>query len=386
MTSESNLLAAAERLGKKFRESAKEIEAGRRLPPDISRQMAEAGFYRMSAPRPLGGLETPPELSSRVVEKLAEHDASCAWVAFIAMTSSTVLAALPEKAAREIFSTPETMIAGTFAPVARAEKTGGGFLVSGRWQWGSGTQNADWVLGGCQLLDGGEPMLDARGQPRSHMVIMPAGELEFLDTWQVAGLSGTGSLDYQAEGLFVPDERVVGYLKEGRLPVTPLYAFPMFTFLALGIGAVCLGTARAALGDFAELASAKKRRGSSKTLAEQQITQVQVARSEADLRSARAFYYAALDDAWQTATSGQAVSLAQRRDLRLATTHAAARSLAVAEKMYELGGGAAVYQTSRLQRHVRDLQVARSHIMISTASLETIGRLFLGLAARTETL
>ena len=379
MSDVEKLLASATELSQQFYERSDEIEKARRLPPDVSEQMAKAGFYRMGAPLAVGGLESPPALSSQVVETLAKGDASCAWIAFIGMTSNTALSGVPESTAREVCSDPNTLMTGVFAPTGTAEKTDGGFLVSGRWQWGSGSQNAKWVLGGCMMTENGEPMLDENGRPRSHMVIMPTTEIEYLDTWHVSGLCGTGSLDYQVQELFVPDERVVGYLKEGRLPVTPLYTFPNITFLALGIGAVCMGMARAAIDELIQLARSKKRVGARKTISEQQTAQVKLAQAEADLRSARLFYYDALEDAWQCAVANKKVDVLQRRNLRLATTNAVIKSVGVVDEMYSLGGGSSVYDNSRLQRHFRDIHVAKSHIMVSPVTLETIGGLFFGL-------
>ena len=60
----------------------------------------------------------------------------------------------------------------------------------GRWQWGSGSQNADWIMGGCMLTKNGEPILDKSGNPANHMMIMPADKVELLDTWHVSGLKG----------------------------------------------------------------------------------------------------------------------------------------------------------------------------------------------------
>ena len=377
---EAALLKAAAELGEQFRSRSDEIEAARRLPPDVSAQMAEAGIYRMGAPAALGGLETAPAISSQVVETLARSDASCGWVAFIGATSFTSLAGLPMSVGREVLANPNNLITGVFAPTARAEKTEGGFRISGRWQWGSGSQNADWLLGGAVLQENGEPLLDERGQPISHMAVMPVADVEFLDTWHVSGLCGTGSLDYQVQDLFVPDERLVGYTSHDRPPTTPLYAFPNFTLLALGIAAVCLGVARAALDELVQLAASKKRVGARKTVAEQQVAQMQLARSEADLQSARLFYYQVLDDAWQTAITGSRVSVEQRRDLRLATTNAVAKSVQVVEAMYSLGGGSSVYRSSRLQRHFRDINVAKTHIMVSEQTLEVIGAHYFGLS------
>ena len=352
----------------------------------MSAKLAAAAFYRLGAPAHLGGLEAPPDISSRIFETLARGDASCGWVAFIGTTSSTALAAIPAAAAAQIFPTPDTLITGVFAPRGTAEKVAGGFRVSGRWQWGSGSQNAAHIMGGCMLKQDGEPMLDKRGAPRNHMMIMPKADIEFIDTWRVAGLRGSGSLDYEARDLFVPEEHAVGYLGSGRTEITPLYRFPNFTFLALGIGAVCLGIARAAIDELVELAASKRRVSSSKTVAEHPVAQMALAQAEADLRSARLFYYTTIEAAWRNASAGQSVSLEHRRDIRLAVNNAVTKSVRVVDEMYHLGAGSAVYESSRLQRQFRDIHVACSHIMVAPSILETVGRLYFDLDAQTATL
>jgi len=386
MPNHDQLLDSAETLRAQFYSRADEIENARRIPADISAAMAQAGFYRLGAPQQFGGLETPPAISSRIFETLARGDASCAWVAFIGTTSSTALASIPAAAATAVFPNPDTLITGVFAPRGTAEKVAGGFRVSGRWQWGSGSQNAAYIMGGCMLKEGGEPMLDKRGNPRNHMMIVPKDDVEFIDTWHVAGLQGSGSLDYQVKDVFVPEEHAVGYFGANEAASGPLYVFPNFTFLALGIGAVCLGIARAAIDELVELAVSKRRVSSSKTIAEHQVSQMTLAQAEADLRSARLFYYDALDTAWKNALAGERVSLDQRRNLRLAVNNAVTKSVRVVDDMYELGGGSAIYKTSRLQRQFRDIHVARSHIMVSSTILETTGRLFFGLDANVATL
>jgi alkylation response protein AidB-like acyl-CoA dehydrogenase len=128
-----------------------------------------------------------------------------------------------------------------------------------------------------------------------------------------------------------------------------------------------------------QLAISKKRVGARKTISEQQTAQVKLAQAEADLRSARLFYYDALEDAWQCAVTSKKVDVVQRRNLRLATTNAVIKSVGVVDEMYSLGGGSSVYNNSRLQRYFRDIHVAKSHIMVSPVTLETIGGLFFGL-------
>jgi alkylation response protein AidB-like acyl-CoA dehydrogenase len=376
----------AHELAPLLRGRADEIEAARRLPVDLHRELAAAGFYRSWAPRECGGLELPVWPVAETFEALARADGSSAWCTFIAATSATALATLPEATARAVFTPPETtLLSGVFAPSGTAEREGDSFRVNGRWAFGSGTQNADWVLAGCRFYENGAPMTRAGGAPRTHMVLVPAREVDFLDTWHVSGLCGTGSTDFALRGVRVPAERVVGFLRE-RPPDRPLFRFPNFTLLALGIGMVGLGLARAAIDELVALAATKKPTGSARTLAERALVQSGVAEAEAELRSARAFLQGAVDAAWTRACAGDGVPVELRRDLRLATTHAARASARIAARMVDLGGASAIYKRSPLQRICRDAQVATQHMMVAPPTLELTGRMFLGLPTDTGSL
>lgn len=377
--------AAAERLAPGIRERAEEIEDARRLPADLSRTFAREGFYRMCVPEIYGGLELPPGVTMQTIETVARADASSAWCVFIAATSGTVLAMLPPDSAREIFRDPDVMIGGVFAPRGKAVATKGGFQVNGRWQWGSGTQNADWVMGGCQVIRAGKPELLRNGTPRSRMMIAKAEDVEFFDTWHVSGLCGTGSTDFAMNDLEIPESRAVGIGVDGPLE-RPLYAFPQFGLLAMGIAAVSLGIARAAIDELLGFASEKTPQGSARPLASRPSTQSDVSRAEALLRSSRAFYYESIEHAWESACARGAITEEHRRDVRLATSHATRSCAKAVDLMYELGGGTSVYRRSPLQRMFRDIHVATQHMMVSPATLELTGRLFLGLETDTALL
>ena len=382
---ESAPLRAARELGPELRRRAPEIEAERRLPADLAKRFAAEGFFRTCVPAVYGGLEWPPEETARLIEVLAEADGSCAWCVFIGATSGSALARLPESAAREVFANPETLVAGVFAPRGRADRVEQGFRATGQWAWGSGTQNADWILGGCRLFEGDEPLLQAGGAPRTHMLLVPASEVEFLDTWHSSGLCGTGSTDFVIRDAFVPEERVVGLAADAGVE-GPLYAFPQFGLLGLGIAAVCLGLARAAIDDFVVLATEKQPAGSSRTLAERAAVQAELSRAEAERRSARAFFYETLAAAYAAACEDGRISVAMRRDVRLATTLAVGASARAVDRMYHLAGGTSVYRSSPLQRIFRDVHVATQHMMVSPATLELTGRLLLGLETNTAQL
>ena len=268
-------------------------------------------------------------------------------------------------------------MAGVFAPRGKAIVVDGGFQVEGQWPWGSGTQNADWVLAGCQIIRDGEFETHANGAPRGRMMCVPRSEIEFVDTWYVSGLAGTGSTDFAIRDRFVPEAFAAGLGVDAPLD-RPLYRFPQFGLLAMGIAAVALGLGRAAIDEMIEVAGGKTPDASRRSLAQRPNAQTEVALAEAGLRSARAFYYEAIERAWAEALDGR-ISIDSKRDIRLATTHATRAAAEAVDRMYTLAGGTSVYRRSPLQRIFRDVHVATQHMMVGPATLELTGRLLLGL-------
>lgn len=377
------LLAQARAIAVDIAPRSAEIEQLRHLPADISQRLAEAGFFRLLVPRQYGGLESHPSTFLDVVETLARTDGSTAWCVMVAATAATCSAFLAPEVARGLFADPGVTIAGVFAPRGTATPLTvdgvDGYRVSGRWAWGSGSRNAHFVLGGC-LVPGadGKPRRLPNGAVEVRSALFPAEQVTLLDTWDVSGLAGTGSTDFEVHDLFVPASRTCSYLSDVPLPV-PLCRFPTFGLLALGIAAVTLGMARGAIDALVQLAGAKRSDASSRVLADRSATQLQVAQAEALVRSARAFIDEAIGSAWAQAASGAEIEVSARRDLRLAASHAVRASTQAIDLMYGLGGGSSVYRRSALQRYFRDAHVATQHMMVSDASMELVGRLLLGL-------
>ncbi len=358
-------------------------EQERRLPDELVSSLRASGLLRAGAPAALGAAQAPPAVTLRCAETIARGDASAGWCVSIAATSSLLSAYLPEDGATEIFGTADAVAAGVWAPSGTAHPVDGGLRVSGRWRFCSGITHSDYLFAGC-VLDTGAPR--ESGPPVLRVVGIPTGELEILDTWHTSGLRGTGSHDAVADDVFVPKRRTLS-LFEGPLTVdAPLYRFPIFGFFALSIAAAALGNARGAIEDLVELAAGKVGQGSSRTLAERPATQAAVAEAEAALRAARAFYYQAIDDAWQAARLPEPVSVELRAALRLAATHAVRTSAEIARSMYDLGGGSAIYEDSPLQRRFRDAHAATAHFQVNPASWELTGRLLVGQPTQTALL
>jgi alkylation response protein AidB-like acyl-CoA dehydrogenase len=186
--------------------------------------------------------------------------------------------------------------------------------------------------------------------------------------------------------VFVPAQRAVSLVRDTPRERGPLYVFPAFGFLAIGIAAVALGLARRAIAELVALAGAKTPTGSRRVLADRPVVQAQVSEAEALVRASRAFLAEAVDAAWNQASAFHAIGVATRTDLRLAATHATIASARAVDLMYNAGGGTSVYATSALQRCFRDVHVATQHLLVAPATLELTGRVLLGVDTDTSQL
>jgi alkylation response protein AidB-like acyl-CoA dehydrogenase len=381
----SDLVTAARGFQPLLKSRAAEIEAARQLPDDIAGRIAEAGFYRMCIPAAYGGGECDPLTLSRTIEEVARGDGSAAWCVMIGATTGVCMAYLPPATARDLCRDPNVIFAGVFAPRGKAVDQGTEYLTDGKWQWGSGSPNAHYVMGGCVVVKDGQPVLLPSGAPDSRMLIAPKADVHLAGNWDVSGLCGTGSQDFAFKGLRVPKAMSVGLMSDKPLE-RPLYAFPVFGLLALGIASVTLGLARAAIDELVSFAGGKTPEGHRKPLATRGRTQEDVAEAEALVRSARSFLHDAVGAAWREAQASGYIAVEGRRDLRLAATFAARQSVRAVDLMYNLGGGTSVYRTSPLQRIFRDAHVASQHMMIAPPTMELAGRLFLGQDAELSTL
>ena len=358
---------------------AQEMEDVRRLPSDLAQKMAEAGIFRMAVPAAFGGMELPPRTLVEVVEILSEQNASAGWCAMIAATTALNAAYMEPDFGQEIYGDPMAITGGVFAPMGKAVAEGDHYRVSGRWQWGSGSAHCTWLCGGCTVWEEGDMVRLPNGAPDIRMMVFPASEAELHDTWQVMGLKGTGSGDIEVKDILVPKGRSVSLISGAPLQAGPLYKFPPFGLLALGVSAVALGNARGALNAFRDLAVAKKSQGSSKTLSERQTIQVAFADAEVKWRAARGHLYEQIERAWDGANASSEIPMQVRADLRLACTHVTRTGAEICRTLYDLGGGAALFEASPLQRHFRDAHAATQHIVTAPSTLELTGRVLLGL-------
>ncbi len=227
------------------------------------------------------------------------------------------------------------------------------------------------------MFDGDEPRLTARGSAELRLLYFPAGNVEILDTWHVAGLRGTGSDDYTVTDLFVPAERACWFSQAPRQPGA-LYRLPIIAFFSALIGSVTLGIARHALTGFKELAGVKKPTWSQSTLRDKALAQAQLGEAEGLLRAGRAFLSETVRDAWATVERGESLTWEQRGLLWLAGTQAATQAGEAVDLLFKAAGASSIYTSMPLERCLRDIRTAAQHVCVTPTNYELAGQLFLG--------
>ena len=157
-----DIVEAARSLMPWIRECAEQIEREGRLPGELVRALAEAGVFRMLAPRALGGGEADPLTHFEVIEALSEADGSVGWCAMIGSGGGWFASLLRPDVGYELFARdPYVVMAGSLGlpPGARAVAVDGGYRVSGHWSFASGCLHSKWLIGHTVIQDGDAPRL-----------------------------------------------------------------------------------------------------------------------------------------------------------------------------------------------------------------------------------
>ncbi|WP_223884296.1 acyl-CoA dehydrogenase family protein [Micromonospora craniellae] len=359
-------LSRVRELASRVAKHAEEVEQRRGLPDDLVDDLREAGCFRMFAPTSHGGdqLDLPDVLA--VLEELARADAATSWTVGQVALSHLIVRCGPVVALDEVFADgADTLVAGAVAPKGRARTGEDGWRVTGRWPFVTGCPRAAWFYLNCVLVSGRSVPVGPDGTPATRILFVPARDVRVLDTWQVLGLRGTASHDVTVEDARVPEHLAVSP-QDGD-------AAHRIAQSSLIIGAVAVGLADGALTDLVRLAADGKRPAlSARRLADSPVFQDRLGEAQTMHRAARALLYA---EAAESATAPDAASPGGRARLRAAAAQVTSLCAQVVDVAYTLSGGTAVYDTSPLQRRMRDMRTATQHFVAGRDSYATLGAL-----------
>lgn len=348
-----------------------EFARQRFVPRDVVQRFKALGLFRASAPEKFGGEPMPPADFLEKVEAISAVDGSCGWVASFG-SSLIYLAALPVDTQAEIYRNgPDVSFTAGIWPLQPAPETGSGtLLVNGRWKFASGSRTAD-LLGVGIPGDAG-----SGGKPRT--AVLRPDQVEVIEEWNTLGMRGSGSFDLVVDNVEVPREWT--FVRGGAPTIDePLYQYPLIAYAAQVLAVVNLGIARAAVDYALSVGSGNTGVTGAPRLAERAYYRSEVATAEAELRSARAFFYDTTREAWDTILSGDPVSDQQNAMLRLAAAHAAKAGDHVVRTVFQLSGTGAIDDSHPVQVMLRDAAVPPQHAFLTSAMYDAAGAVLMGL-------
>jgi indole-3-acetate monooxygenase len=365
---------ALQRLLEEVRARRMEFARQGRLSGDIVDLLKQAGIFRALVARRFGGEELSPSDFCRLVERISAADGSTGWIASFGH-AAIYLSALPVETLETIYADgPDVIFAGGIFPPKPARRVEGGFLVNGRWSWASGCTSAAYLGVGIKVEDGGA----GSGLPR--MAVIPRENTTIIDNWDVNGLRGTGSHDIEVTGIVVPEDWT--FIRGGASSLdTPLFRYPTLAIASQVLAVVGLGAARAALDQAIAMASERASITGAPRLADRAHVQIELAKAEAQLRSARAFLYETTDQAFERLAAGEELGLQTRALLRLSATNAAKVGADVTRAAYTMCGTAGIFTDHPLAQALQDALVVPQHTFLSEGTWQNAGRMLLGLEA-----
>ncbi|MDE2969653.1 MAG: acyl-CoA dehydrogenase family protein [Chloroflexota bacterium] len=345
------------------------IEEQRRIPVDIAADMIDEGLFRLLVPRSLGSGEVDYLDYLAMVRAISAADGSTGWCFNQNNILGTMASLMPRPLAEEVWSDPRSVLCNGPPQFAQVTEVAGGYSLTGRWNFSSGSPQATWAVAINRVADA-----------TSMTFIIPKEQVTFYDSWLVNGLRGTGSFSFETKDLFVPASRAYN---ESKTPLEPgpLYLMPRSLFFGSGFGNVALGVARSAL-DLAREVAMRKTPQEQIALRDQPAVQADIGRAEALWGGAAAFLDRKASELWRSAVENGAISMDERMGLRLASTHAIRQSADVVDIAYGVFGANAIFETSPIQRKFQDAHAITQQIQGRPEFYQIAGQHILGLEPR----
>ncbi len=358
------LIAAARAMAPALRSRAARCRAERRVPQETVADFQQAGFFKILQPEQWGGYAMDPQVFYAVGLEVARFCPSSAWILGVIAVHNWQLAVFDDQAAQDVWAEdPTVLISSSYAPVGKVKVVDGGFRLSGRWSFSSGSQHCKWAFLGAVVPTPEAPF----DMANYRTFLVPISDYEIVDNWDVVGLQGTGSHDIVVDDVFVPDHRthksMDGFLCDNpgnAVNTAPLYRMP---FMQVFVRAVCtatLGACEGALDAFIDVAKTRQAgpvKMKNDPWARQLAAEVRSSIEEMKLTMIRNF-----DAMMDCCRAGETIPVEDRVRYRYDSAVVADRCLALSGRMLKAAGSSGIRLDSELLAYHLDILASQAHV------------------------
>jgi len=373
-----------------LRAEAPKNEALRRLTPEVMAALHRSGLLRYLQPKVRGGMELPFVAYFDIPEMLARGDISVGWVAANLGSHHRNLVWWEPKAQEEVWGPdPDAGIASGIAyQQGRGVPRDGGVILTGEWNFSSGTDHSDWSMLACMVREG-DKVVDYV------YCLVHRSDYEVTDDWHVLGMRATSSKTVRCKDVFVPGYRVLsmhvakpGHAWPGlEVHRNPHYRIPTSALGGDCIGACLVGNARAALETSIELVKSRSTSYTGAKMRDFQTVQLRVSGAAAKVDAAALLMRSDCLEAQRIYEEGGTLDVETRLRYKRNCALAARMCVEAVDSLHEMAGANGIYDHYPLQRMFRDQRAAAGHFSFSTdAQLPPWGLVALGGAFSSPTL
>ena len=378
-------VAAAQALLPVLRKHSVEAARLRRPVDAVVETLVEAGLVNAMRPRSYGGAGLELSEMVEIGAILAEGCASTAWVWVVWEVHNWMIGMLDKPGQDEVFGAhPVVLCCGASNPSrAQARAAEGGFVVQGRWGFGSGSTHANWASV-FAIIEGQE--ID--GRPDVRMMLVPRPQFAVEDAWNTMALAGTGSHDIViGQEVFVPFERsamrkdIAGGTGPGAKlhPETASYAMPLPPGAHLATGASAIGLAKATIEGFVELTKSRTHVTGKKQI-DVPASAIRIGKGLVDIDAARMLLVGTLRELEAELRAGRALTTPQRAKARMVAGYVPDLCKQVVESVVSASGASGMFAGSRFAEALLDVNMMSLHQSTEyDRGPENYGRVVLGL-------
>jgi 3-hydroxy-9,10-secoandrosta-1,3,5(10)-triene-9,17-dione monooxygenase len=358
------LIDAARAMGPALRMRAAKAKAESRVPDETVQEFHDAGFFKILQPEQWGGFAMDPQVFYAVGLEVAKHCPSSAWILGVIAVHNWQLAVFDDQAAQDVWGDdPSVLISSSYAPVGKVKVVDGGFRLSGRWSFSSGSEHCKWAFLGAVVPTPEAPF----DMANYRTFLLPIEDYEIVHNWDVVGLQGTGSHDIVVDDVFVPEYRthksMDGFLCDNpgnAVNDAPLYRMP---FMQVFVRAVCtatLGACEGALEAFIEVA--KTRQVGPNKMKDDPFARVLAAEVKSSIEEMKLTMIRNFDAMMASCRAGEPISEEDRVRFRYDSAVVADRCLALSGKMLKAAGSGGIRQGSELLAYHLDILASQAHV------------------------
>lgn len=359
------LLQRARELVPVLRERAPQAARAGRLPEETLRDFHDAGFFRILQPARWDGYELEPQDFFEVQMTLAEGCMSSAWVLGVIAIHNWQLALFDDRAAQDVWGEDSSvLISSSYMPVGKVTRVEGGFRLSGRWGFSSGSQHCQWAFLGAMV-----PPAEPGGAPDYRTFLVPRHDYSVLANWDVMGLEATGSHDVLVEDAFVPEYRthrsIDGFMQNSpgnAVNTAPLFRIPFGQIFVRAVSSSTIGALQGAIDLFGEVNRQRVGVNDGRKIVQDPGAQTALADAMVTVDECKTVLLRNFALMMQRARDGQPLTMAERVKMRYDSAIVPDKcAQAVAALMYN-SGASSIFREHGLNRAFRDIHTGRAHV------------------------